>query len=232
MPQFGHCSFLVGADGPLSQIARSLGLGQNREFIFGIEHEYEGLAIDGADRLHCFIDRRLAPGYIGWVVAGVGIVQVGLARRLRGTASEAKAAMSAFLEKIAPLFDVRDTTPIHIRAGLIPCGGLVSPLARPRALLVGDAAGMVSPLTAGGIHTALEHGHAAGQAIADFLHGTAPDPSEKFIASYPHFRMKRTLRWLYDHFQNDLAFDLLIGTPPVRAAARIVFFQRKRRTFS
>jgi flavin-dependent dehydrogenase len=44
---------------------------------------------------------------------------------------------------------------------------------------------MVSPLTAGGIHTAPKHGLAAGHAIADFLEGKKTDPSEWFVQTYP-----------------------------------------------
>jgi flavin-dependent dehydrogenase len=94
-------------------------------------------------------------------------------------------------------------------------------------MLVGDAAGMVSPVTAGGIHTALKHGLAAGHAIADFLNGKSGDPHEAFVRSYPRFRTKRVLRFLFDHFQSDLAFNLLLGTAPMRAAASIVYFHHK-----
>ena len=179
------------------------------------------------DRLHCFIDRQLAPGYIGWVVAGVGVIQVGLARRLRGDQSLANAVMSQFLKKLSPIFDFRSVTPTAIRAGMIPCGGVVHPVAAPRVLLVGDAAGMVSPLTAGGIHTALKHGSAAGHAIADFLAGKVDDPSGWFVRSYPRFRAKRLLRFLFDHFQSDTLFNVLLGTKLMRAAAGIIYFHRK-----
>ncbi|HET9818661.1 MAG TPA: NAD(P)/FAD-dependent oxidoreductase [Rhodanobacteraceae bacterium] len=223
----GHARFLVGADGPHSRVARSLGLGQNRKFLFGVEHEYAGIDIADPDKLHCFVSRRLAPGYIGWVMAGVGIVQVGLARRIGVSAFNPKAAMAAFLDHIAPHFDFRALRPRAIRAGKIPCGGVVSPVATRRALLVGDAAGMVSPVTAGGIHTALKHGLAAGHAIADFLGGRRGDPADWFVASYPRFRAKRALRFLFDHFQSDAAFNLMLGTPPMRTAAGIVYFHHK-----
>jgi flavin-dependent dehydrogenase len=85
---------------------------------------------------------------------------------------------------------------------------------------------MVPPVTAGGIHTALKHGLAAGNAVADFLHGRAEDPSGWFVRSYPKFRMKRLLRTLFDHFQTDLAFNGLLATWPMRAAASIVYFHR------
>jgi flavin-dependent dehydrogenase len=217
----------VGADGPNSRVAKALSLGQNSQFLFGAEHEYDGVEIDGSDKLHCFIDRRLAPGYIGWIVAGVGVTQVGLARRVGSDQFMQNSAMAAFLEKIAPVLDVRGLRPLSVRAGMIPCGGIVSPVAGPRVLLVGDAAGMVSPVTAGGIHTALKHGLAAGHAIADFLNHKADDPSGWFVRSYPRFRTKRLLRFLFDQFQSDLLFNLLLATKPMRMAASIVYFHHK-----
>jgi digeranylgeranylglycerophospholipid reductase len=225
--QIGETRYLVGADGPRSQVARSLGLGRSSQLLFGIEHEYPQAQTAEADKLHCFIDRRLAPGYIGWVVAGVGITQVGLARRVRLDGVAATRAMGEFLEKIAPIFDFRNTRPASVRAGMIPCGGPVALAAAPRALLVGDAAGLVSPVTAGGIHSALRHGLAAGHAIADFLGGRREDPSGWFVRSYPRFRTKRALRFLFDHFQSDMLFNLLLGSKPMRMAASIIYFHHK-----
>jgi flavin-dependent dehydrogenase len=141
----------------------------------------------------------------------VGVVQVGLARRVRDGQSTARAAMAAFLDKIAPLFDFRHQHPASIRAGMIPCGGVVRPEATERALLVGDAAGMVSPLTAGGIHTALKHGTVAGRAIAEYLWGRKPDPSAWLVGAYPRFRVKRLLRYAFDRFQNDAVFQSPAG---------------------
>ena len=207
----GTTRFIVGADGPSSHVARAFGLGLNTKFLFGVEHEYGGVELQEPDRLHCFLDRRLAPGYIGWVVAGVGIVQIGLAGRVQAGRLTATEAMAPFLDKIAPIVDVRRATPVSIRAGMIPCGGAVDPVAARRVMLVGDAAGMVSPVTAGGIHTALKHGLAAGYAIADFLSGKTGDPSDTFVRSYPRFDVKRILRFLFDHCQSDAAFDLLLG---------------------
>ena len=227
LPGLGDTRFLVGADGPNSTVARALGLGRNTEFLFGLEHEYKGAAIPAPDRLHCFIDAKLAPGYIGWMLSGVGAVQVGLARRVSSRRIDIKAAMAAFVDKLAPIADFRGTSPASVRAGLIPCGGVVRHAAARRALLLGDAAGMVSPVTAGGIHTALKHGLAAGHAIADFLAGRQDDPGIAFVATYPRYRAKRALRWCYDRFQSDLLFDLLLGTRAMRAAASIVYFHHK-----
>jgi flavin-dependent dehydrogenase len=226
---FGNARFLIGADGPRSRVASAVGLGTNSRYLAGVEYEYAGASIAEPGRLHCFIDRRLARGYIGWVLQGVDGVQAGLARRHHAGAHEFRPAeaMESFLAKIAPAVDLRGAAPTSVRAGLIPCGGVVTPVATSRALLVGDAAGMVSPVTAGGIHTALKHGLAAGNAVADFLHGRAEDPSGWFVRSYPKFRTKRLLRLAFDLFQADFAFNWLLATAPMRRAASIVYFHRR-----
>ena len=77
----GTTRFVIGADGPRSKVARTVGLGTNQRFLAGVEYEFADAAIADGDRLHCFIDRHLAPGYIAWVLAGVGGIQAGLARR-------------------------------------------------------------------------------------------------------------------------------------------------------
>lgn len=223
----GRTRYLVGADGPSSRVAAAMGLGRNSEFLFGVEHEYRGLQVEHGERMHCFIDRRLAPGYLAWVLAGVGVVQVGLARRERGTLPPARDALAAFIERIAPVFDFRAQLPSSVRAGLIPCGGVVAPVAAPGVALVGDAAGLVSPLTAGGIHTALRHGSESGALVAHYLRHGGGDPAGAIAAAYPRFRAKRALRAIYDRFPGDAVFDALLGTRLLREVASRVYFHRK-----
>ncbi|KQW54536.1 NAD(P)/FAD-dependent oxidoreductase [Variovorax sp. Root411] len=218
-------TYLVGADGPHSRVAKALGLSRNTRFLYGVEHEYQGARM-APGLLHCFVDRQLAPGYIGWALEGVGVSQIGLARRMvRSDAGALK--LDPLLRKIAPVVTPGEAPPVAVRAGMIPCGGVLPVVARERALLVGDAAGMVSPVTAGGIHTALLHGQRAGEAVARFVRREAGDPATWFVRSYPGFRLKRTLRWAFDHFQSDWVFNHLLGTPQMRRVAELVYFHRK-----
>lgn len=69
----------AGAQLRFSTPVRSARLGVNTRFLRGAEAEFTGVRGVHPDRLHCFLDSRLAPGYIAWVVPGVHGVQVGLA---------------------------------------------------------------------------------------------------------------------------------------------------------
>src|SRR5581483_8160751 len=76
-----EAGWLIGADGAKSVVAELFGLGRNRRFLVGLEAEFAG--VRGVDErlLHTFLDRKLAPGYIGWVVPGCGVTQVGIAAK-------------------------------------------------------------------------------------------------------------------------------------------------------
>ncbi len=215
--------FLVGADGPRSAVARDFGLGRNRQFLTGIEGEYVGIRGLDPGVLHCFIDRQLAPGYIAWAFIGLhGIAQIGLACR-----PPVKPDLPALMAKLGRLFDLEDARLIGRRAGVIPVGGRVKTWHGDRLLLVGDAAGIVSPLTAGGIHTALESGWRAAHAIADHLGDGAPHPAQILGDAYPRFLWKGALRRLFDAAPPDWLADRLIATPPLRAAAQAVYFHHR-----
>jgi flavin-dependent dehydrogenase len=178
------------------------------------------------DALQCFVDRDLAPGYIAWLLQGVDHLQAGLARREQRPARALKPAMLRFLTRIVAMVPLAGHKPEAVRAGPIPCGGPVWPLSTCRALLVGDAAGLVSPLTGGGIHTALHYGLAAGHAVADFLEGRSLVPAGQLVQSYPRFRAKRMLRLAFDRLQSDWMFNALLSTRFMRHLARRIYFHR------
>ena len=123
---------------------------------------------------------------------------------------------------------LKQLAPGPTRAGLIPCDGPVAELARDRAILTGDAAGIVSPVTAGGIHSAWNHGWDVGRAIAAFLRDGGKPAELAAVNAAPRFRTKRMLRWAFDHFQFDWPFDLFLHTTPLRRAAEYVYFHRRK----
>jgi flavin-dependent dehydrogenase len=125
------------------------------------------------------------------------------------------------------LFDFRSANVIARRGGFIPIGGRVQPYSGRQVLLIGDAAGIVSPLTAGGIHTALESGWRAAHAIADHLNDGGCDPALAVADSYPGFFWKKQFRRLINLPIPAAVFDLLLATPPLRALAQSVYFRHR-----
>lgn len=214
--------FLVGCDGARSAVAKSMRLGLNREFLCGVELEFEDVARIDRDYLHVFIDSELAPGYIAWVVPGVGITQFGLA-----TAYPAVPRINDFVAKVSRLFDLDNARLLGKRGGLIPCGGVVSPIARDNVILIGDAAGMVSPLTAGGIHNAMGVGRAAGVAISNHLLDGEPDPVRAFKRDVPSFFFKRMLRAGFNRPLPNRVYERLLDSTAFRRAAQNIFFHHR-----
>ncbi len=227
LPGIGRARWLVGADGAKSRVAARLGLGQVDRWLQGVEHEFDGVALREPDALHCFISKRYAPGYIGWVAQTPTGVQAGLARRhLPG--STAVPDIDGFLRHTAAMTGLpASRRPDSIRAGLIPCGGPVHLRQRGGVLLAGDAAGMVSPVTAGGIHAGLRHGSAVGEAIAHRLHHPGEDDVRVATDAVRAFRTKRALRWAFDHAQFDAPFDLALRTPFMRRLAEQLYFHQR-----
>jgi digeranylgeranylglycerophospholipid reductase len=215
--------FLAACDGARSSVARDLELGRNRQFLFGVEAEFAELPGLSDRHLHVFLDSDLMRGYIGWIVPGVNLVQIGLATR-----GLQRPDLSGFLNKISRLYPLGGRKPIGYRAGLIPCGGVVKPTYCSAAMLLGDAAGMVSPLTAGGIHPAVQLGILGGESIANYLHDSGPEPGRVVERHAPAFLYKRGLRVIFDNLPlPNRIYDSLLDTSVFRMFAQALFFHHR-----
>lgn len=224
----GATRYLVGADGARSRVARRCGLGEVRQFLYGVEYEFPGAVLEQPGALHCFISKRYAPGYIGWIAQSPTGVQAGLGLR-HGPSNARVPDIDGFLLRVGKAGGLpRRLVPGHTRAGLIPCIGPVFDMARDRVILTGDAAGIVSPVTGGGIHSAWERGWDVGCAITAYLRDGGPPPEQAAIDAAPRFLAKRALRWAYDRLQFDWPFNLLLHSPPLRWAAERVYFHKRR----
>ncbi|NND65554.1 MAG: NAD(P)/FAD-dependent oxidoreductase [Gammaproteobacteria bacterium] len=218
------CSrYLIAADGAQSKTARLLNLDCNQKFLCGVEYEFDEIV--GLDRefLHVFLDHELAPGYIGWIVPGVHSIQVGLAARLPH-----KPNLTTFINKLRCLYDFSKSQRLAKRGGLIPCGGPLKNFTTDNAMTLGDAAGMVSPLTAGGIHTALQLGATAGDAIADYLMNRGKNPARVIKKTCPNYRTKKMLRRLNDTWSpSNKTIDRFFDSPAFRSFAQVIFFHNR-----
>ena len=159
--------YLVGADGANSRVARDLGLELNREWIVGVEDVFTGVSLDGPPRLHCFLDPSIAPGYLAWVAHDGEETHVGVG----GYAAmfEPVQALENFKAGLQNIVDLRNAKQMERRGGRIPVGGVLRNIANKQGLLIGDAAGAVSPLTAGGLDPCMRLSTLAATVIAEYL---------------------------------------------------------------
>jgi flavin-dependent dehydrogenase len=213
---------LIGADGATSTVGRVFGLDANRRFLGGVEFELEPEPELDGRFLHCFLDSALAPGYIAWAVPGVGVTQVGLAAR-HGVRPDAR----AFLEVYRKRLSLPERRIVARRSGLIPAGATLARTYDGRVMLVGDAAGHVSPLTGGGIVQTLRLGRRTAQLAADWINAGAEHPAPALEREAPRFRTKLWLRRVLDLAPPNWVWNLAIGTAPFRAFAQTIYFHQR-----
>ena len=214
--------YLVAADGANSTVARALGLGTNKVMLSGAEYEVDGFHDLPDDLLHVFISNEYAPGYIGWLFKGVHSAQLGIAVK-----PGHRVRLRAFFELLKRRFDP-NAKMLSGRGGYIPCGGVVHPWARDNVCLLGDAAGMVSPLTAGGIHPSIEVGQQLGAAIAMHLRHDLPLPQEQIRALVKTYPVKRQLRRLANLVSfSDRISNHVINNTAFQRAAQLIFFHNR-----
>jgi flavin-dependent dehydrogenase len=219
--------FVIGADGARSRVARDLGLDVNRRWLVGAELVHPIASGTTTPAFHCVVDPRVAPGYLGWVIddgehAHVGVaghpqaMRVGIRHLLDAFAADAPGRAAA-------------AGPVERRGGPIPVGGVLRRLASPAGLLVGDAAGAVSPLTAGGLDPCLRLSELAAAVAAEYLRTGDPRVLRRYDGTVlrNRFRGRLLLRRVFTGIRSaavaEAGFAVLRGRAGRAMAARILF---------
>ena len=219
--------FLVGADGARSAVARGLGLDENYSWIAGVEDVFPS-ASSSEPRFDCWIDASIAPGYLAWVVddgeemhVGVG----GFPKRF-----DPRAALDTFAARLRSEGRLPLTERLERRGGLIPVNGVLRRIGCPRGLLVGDAAGAVSPLTAGGLDACMRLSEHAAAVLLEAIQDPTAMANYRGDAYRTRFASRLAMRWLYDlGTRSTAAIELgfIMGRTPVLAPiVKHVFFGR------
>lgn len=221
--------FIVGADGARSRVAAALGLSRNQELILGVEEVLHGVGGTRTPALHCFLDPRLAPGYIGWLADDGQEIHLGVG----GYADcfDPNAALSELRSRTGDICDLASGRIVERRGGLIPVGGILPRISCERGLLIGDAAGAVSPLTAGGLDGAMRLSRYAAEVLELAVKQDSPAP----LSLYPppgigtRFISRRWMRRTIAAVRSPLMMELgcaLLRTRPLTRFAQHVFFGR------
>lgn len=226
-----RAKWLVGADGRFSQVARASGLalapaadakGRQRGVIHAWLAGVAGLRDVG--EMHLLQDGAylgLDPLADGRLNAGLvtDVATIAEAVRLKDGGARLLAAASR-----SPALAVRfrGASVVGEVRYLAPMTTAVRGVARGRALLAGDAAGFVDPLTGEGIALAIATGELAARAIATALRaGDGPAAARAAARAYArgHARLVRGKRWFLPALQALLRRPSLADRIALRLAA-------------
>ena len=215
--------YVIGADGAKSRVARAYGLEVNREMLTGVEDVVPGRA--STPELRCYLDPRLAPGYIAWVADDGEEAHIGVA----GYRSRFDPASA--LEQFRASVGEGSSRRIERRGGLIPVGGMLRRIANERAMLIGDACGAVSPLTAGGLDPAIRLSTFAADVATAWLDRGDREVLRHYSGDLfrARFLARGWMRRIMRSIESPLAMEVacaMLRTPPMRAFAAHVFFAR------
>lgn len=219
--------FVMGADGARSRVARALSLDRNFAGIVGVEDVLVDVPLNGPPCFHCFLDPEVAPGYLGWLVHDGAEVHLGVAGD--PARFEARQALEKLRARAGRLVPLERGRVVERRGGWIPVNGMLRTIVNPRGMLLGDAAGAVSPLTAGGLDPCLRYSEFAANPVARYL----DDGGRKALAALQGHRFRRrfrgrlALRRMWSGIESRWAMEFacaLLRIPPGRWVARQVFF--------
>jgi flavin-dependent dehydrogenase len=219
---------LVGADGAVSRVAKDLGLDENKEWIVGYEEVYQSNSLTDEPRLHCFLDAEIAPGYLAWISNDGEEIHIGVGGY--PSVFNPREALKLFKKKIiGNILDLDEAELAETRGGRIPVGGVLKRIASTHGLLIGDAAGAVSPLTAGGLDPCLRLSAFASEVIAESLQKNNPEMLLEYSGRLfrSRFVSRLWMRRIIATFTNqkllELGFEFLRGKIGQKFAKHIFF---------
>jgi geranylgeranyl reductase family protein len=158
-----YASFVVGADGANGVVARAAGLDDGIVRGVALEGNVPWSALERARyERAAWVELGVVPGGYGWVFPKGDHANLGV-----GGWMDEGPRLRAHLERLVRAHDVDPSIVTDVRGHRLP---MRRPGARPasgRVLLVGDAAGLVDPLSGDGIYEAFVSGRLAAKAILD-----------------------------------------------------------------
>ncbi|MFN7003369.1 MAG: NAD(P)/FAD-dependent oxidoreductase [Roseinatronobacter sp.] len=200
----GRCltgRLLIGADGANSAVARAL-YGRAfdpSEIGFGLEVELDrALTEDNTTE----IDLGAATWGYGWVFPKNGSITLGVGG-VHAKNPDMKAHFRDYLAIHAPQLDAEK---VKCKGAFLPFGAYRKVPGRGSVLLVGDAAGLVDPITGEGIAWAMKSGQYAGEAAVEVLCSGKPA-----MDAY-----MRRLRYIHTEMAAARRIRALIYATPVR----------------
>lgn len=163
----GRGQVVIGADGTNGVTARSLGCDAARMHLVALEAD---LSYDEVDRDRyrgrAVLELGAVPGGYGWIFPKADHVNVGVG----GWETEGP-RLRSHLAGLVERYGLKGAALENVRGYRLPLRGAGDGLTNGRGLVVGDAAGLVDPLTGDGMYEAFLSARLASTAVVDVLRG-------------------------------------------------------------
>jgi len=163
---------VVGADGANGVVARHAGLKPvtNPPVALEANFPYDGGHVPDAWSHMLALELGSMPGGYGWSFPKADHFNVGC-----GGWHSQGSRLRSHLGALRKHYGLQGTPMLNIRGHHLPTREEGAPIVRGRALLVGDAAGLVDPMSGEGINSAFVSGHLAAARLLRFLDGMDAD---------------------------------------------------------
>ncbi len=164
-----RAAVVLGADGANGISAKALGLGSDR--LFGVALEGNAEMTPERERIHrskVTLELDTVPGGYAWVFPKGDHINLGVG----GWASEGP-LLREHLRRLCAAHGVGDADLHDVRGHRMPLRRAWTGVARGRTAVVGDAAGLIDPLSGDGMFEAFLSSELATQAALDVLAGRA-----------------------------------------------------------
>jgi geranylgeranyl reductase family protein len=174
-----HTTFVIGADGAASRVRKLRGIPIDRRgFAVGLEAEVPRASV-ARDVSNPEIYFGIAEWGYGWVFPKRDTLTAGVG----GLAAANEDMRARFREFAVTALGALPAQPVC--GSPIPFGNFVARPGRGSTLLVGDAAGLVEPLTGEGIAFAVQSGRHAAHAVIAAAHAATPSRAlELYLPAY------------------------------------------------
>jgi geranylgeranyl reductase family protein len=174
------CRLVIGSDGVGSVVGKSFGLSEPNEILTGFGAESIGSVNADKNFLDIFVGNKIAPGFFAWIIPTDEGARIGLCT------SRGEKSPHQYFKNLLKNPGVKGTfgSPKIERyiAGVIPLGPMKK-IYSDGAMLVGDAAAQVKPLSGGGVYMGLLCGSHCADIATKALEND--DVSEKHLKEYP-----------------------------------------------
>ena len=167
---------LIAADGANGTSGKSLQLGQDRIYAPALEANVAYDAVGaGVQEETALLELGYIPGGYGWVFPKGDHANVGV-----GGWDSQGPHLREHLRRVCDRHGIAWSALTEIRGHRLPMRGAATQIANGRALAVGDAAGLVDPLSGDGMYEGFTSAHVAAACTRDVLDGRASD-----LSAYP-----------------------------------------------